>query len=176
MLELAIGDWAAIFAKEDLHMSAGVSTIPYILIVLAMIMGRLTVHRVTEHIGIEHLVRWCAITGGTTFIVTVTLGVQVSKSSPTLGFVIVAIGMFVTGLGMSFLAPTFMDAANRRSKAPGSVVLGQLGAINTIFVFVIKGIIAWTAQLASIAVALMIPAIMLIGVTFTANALKKSDT
>ena len=99
-----------------------------------------------------------------------------SRSSPTLGFVIVAFGMFVAGLGMSFLAPTFMDAANRRSNAPGSVVLGQLGAINTIFVFVIKSIIAWTAQLTSIAVALMLPAIMLIGVTYTAKSLKKSDT
>ena len=176
MLELATGDWAAIFAKEDLHMSAGVSTIPYILIVLAMILGRMTVHRITEHIEIERLVKWCVITGGVTFIVTMTLGVQVSKSSPTLGFVIVAFGMFVAGLGMSFLAPTFMDAANRRSNAPGSVVLGQLGAINTIFVFIIKSVIAWTAQLTSIAVALMLPAIMLIGVTYTAKSLKKSDT
>jgi len=175
MLELATGDWSTIFAKEDLHMSAGVSTIPYILIVLAMIIGRLTVHRITEHIRIERLVRYCTITGGVTFIVSVTLGAQVSKSSPTLGFVIVAIGMFVTGLGMSFLAPTFMDAANRRSKAPGSVVLGQLGAINTVLVVIMKSIIAWTAQLTSIAMALMIPAMMLIGVAFTANALKKSD-
>jgi MFS family permease len=175
MLEFATGDWSTIFAKEDLHMSAGVSTIPYILIVFAMIIGRLNVHRITEYVGIEHLVRRCAIGGGATFIVSVTLGVQVSKSSPTLGFVIVAIGMFVTGLGLSFLAPTFMDAANRRSKAPGSVVLGQLGAINTLFSFALKGVIAWTAQLTSIAIALMIPAVMLIGVAFTANAVKKND-
>jgi uncharacterized membrane protein AbrB (regulator of aidB expression) len=56
------------------------------------------------------------------------------------------------------------------------VVLGQLGAINTIFVFIIKSVIAWTAQLTSIAVALMLPAIMLIGVIYTAKSLKKSDT
>lgn len=175
MLEFATGDWATIFAKQELHMSAGISTIPYILIVLAMIIGRLTVHRVTKYIGIERLVRRCAIIGGTTFIVTVMLGVRVSRSAPTLGFAIVAFGMFATGLGMSFLGPTFMDAANRRSPAPGSVVLGQLGVMNTIFVFVLKSIIAWTAQLTSIAVALIIPAVMLIAVAFTANAVTKSS-
>lgn len=174
MLEFAMGDWATIFAKEDLHMSAGVSTIPYILFVLAMITGRLTVHRVTVHIGIERLVRLSVITGGVTFIVAVTVGVQVSKSFPTLGFAIVTFGMFIAGLGASFLAPIFLGAANRRSKAPGSVVLGQLGAVNTIFVFICKGIIAWTAQLTSIGVALMIPAAMLIAVAFTTKTLKKS--
>lgn len=172
MLEFAVGDWITIFAKEDLHMSAGVSTIPYILFMLAMIIGRLTVHRVTVHIGIERLVRLSVIIGGTTFIAAVTLGVQVSKSFPTLGFAIATLGTFIAGLGASFLAPIFLGAANRRSKAPGSVVLGQLGLVNTIFIFVCKGIIAWTAQLTSIGVALMIPGAMLIAVVFTSKTLK----
>ena len=174
MLEFAMGDWATIFAKEDLHMSAGVSTIPYILFVLAVIFGRLTVHRVTHLIGIERLARLSVIIGGVAFIVAVTVGVQVSKSSPTLGFAIVAIGVFIAGLGSSFLAPIFLGVANRRSKAPGSVVLGQLGVVNTIFVFICKGVIAWTAQLTSIGVALMIPAVMLIAVAFTTETLKES--
>jgi fucose permease len=175
MLEFAIGDWATIFAKEDLDMSAGVSTIPYILFAVAMIMGRLTIHRITPYIGIEHLVRRCVSIGGATFIAAVILGVQVGRRSATLGFVIIAFGIFIAGLGSSFLAPTFMDAANHRSLDPGGVVLGQLGVIQTIFIFMIRGVIAWTAQLTSIAVALMIPALMLIAVAFTANALKKSN-
>lgn len=175
LLEFVTGDWITIFAKEDLHMSAGISTIAYILFVLAMIIGRLTVHRITQYIEIEPLVRRSAIIGGTTFIVAVIVGVQVNKSSPTLGFAIAAFGTFIAGLGGSFLAPTFLDAANRRSKAPGSVVLGQLGLLNMLFIFMFKGVIAWTAQLTSIAVALMIPGVMLIGAAFTANELRKSN-
>jgi MFS family permease len=174
MVEFSTGDWATIFAKQKLHMSAGVSTIPYILFVLAMIIGRLTVHRVTEHIAIEDLVRRGAMIGGAAFIVAIIIGIQVSKSSPTLGFAIVVFGMFIAGLGDSFLGPTFLDAANRRSRAPSSVVLGQLGVVQTLFVFMIRGIIAWTAQFASIAVAFMIPALMMIAVAFMANAIKKA--
>jgi MFS family permease len=174
MVEFSTGDWATIFAKQKLHMSAGVSTIPYILFVLAMIIGRLTVHRITEHIAIEDLVRRGAMIGGAAFIVAIIIGIQVSKSSPTLGFAIVVFGMFIAGLGDSFLGPTFLDAANRRSRAPSSVILGQLGVVQTLFVFMIRAIIAWTAQFSSIAVALMIPALMMIAVAFMANAIKKA--
>lgn len=175
MLEFAIGDWAAIFSKEELHLSAGTSALPYVLFVLAMILGRLSVHRITKFIGIARLIRLCTIIGGTTFIISVTLGVQFSRTSPVAGFTMVAVGSFIGGLGASFLAPTFMHAANRRSKAPGSVVVGQLGAISTVFVLLIKPIIAWTAQATSIAVALVIPGAMLIAVSFLATAVKKAD-
>lgn len=175
MLEFAIGDWAAIFSKEELHLSAGTSALPYVLFVLAMILGRLSVHRITKFIGIARLIRLCTIIGGTTFIISVTLGVQFSRTSPVAGFTMVAVGSFIGGLGASFLAPTFMHAANRRSKAPGSVVVGQLGAISTVFVLLIKPIIAWIAQATSIAVALVIPGAMLIAVSFLATAVKKAD-
>ena len=173
-LEYSTSDWAAIFSKEELHMGAGVSTLPYILFISTMIIGRLTSHRLTDHIGIDRLIRLCTIIGGVTFIVAINVGVQVSKSLPTLGFSIVLIGYFVGGLGVSFLIPTFMHAASRRSNAPGSVALGQLGAINTTLILIVKPIIAWTAQLTSIRVALIIPGVMLIGVAFFASAVKKA--
>jgi hypothetical protein len=39
-----------------------------------------------------------------------------------------------------------MNAANTRSKFPSSVVIGQIGVINIILVFIFRWIIAWTAQ------------------------------
>ncbi len=170
-LEFATGDWAAIFSKEELHMSAGVSAIPYALFVLAMIIGRLTIHRLNERWGLGFLIQRFVIIGGSAFFLSVLVGVQVSKHSPSLGFAIVAIGSFLGGLGASFLAPTIMDAANRRSTSSGAVVVGQLGAVNTVLIFVIKSVIAWTAQLTSVGVALLIPSVMLICVAFLARTI-----
>ena len=102
------------------------------------------------------------------------LGVQISKSSLNLGFAIVAIGAFVGGLGASFLAPMIMDAANRRSNSSGAVVVGQLGAINVFQIFIIKFIIAWTAQITSVGVALLIPGAMLIGLAFLAKTIERA--
>lgn len=173
-LEFATGDWAAIFSKEELHMSAGVSAIPYVLFVLAMIIGRLTIHRLNERWGLGFLIQRFVVTGGTAFIISVIVGVQVSKHAPLLGFIITAVGSFIGGLGASFLAPTIMDAANKRSKSSGAVVVGQLGAVNTVLIFLIKSLIAWTAQLTSVGVALLIPSVMLMCVSFQAKAIEEA--
>ena len=175
MLEFASGDWSALFAKQELHMSAGPSAIPYVIFVLGMIFGRLFVHRVTEHISIATLIRTLTVVGGVSFITSVAMGRELSANHPAAALTVFSIGSLLGGLGVSFLAPTFMDAANRRSKAPGSVVIGQLGALNTALAFLCRGIIAWTAQLTSIGVALVIPSTMLMAVAFTAKAFKEGD-
>ena len=149
-LEFAVGDWAAIFSKEELHMSPSVSAIPYVLFMLAMIMGRLTIHKLTSQFSLSYLIQRFVLVGGATFMISVLLGVQISKSFMNLGFAIVVIGTFVGGLGASFLAPMIMDAANRRSKSSGAVVVGQLGAINALLIFFLKFVIAWTAQITSV--------------------------
>ena len=176
MLEFAIADWAAIFSKEELHMSPGVATIPYICFITAMIVGRLTVHKIVKRIGLADLIRRCVISGGVIFLVCNIVGVQVNKTSAGLGFAIIAFGALCAGLGASFLAPTIMNAANLRSKAPGAVVIGQLGALNTIAVFFLKWVIAWTAQFTSISVALVIPTLMLISLYFLANTFEQAGT
>ncbi len=176
MLEFASGDWSTLFANQELHMSAGISAIPYVIFVLGMIFGRLLVHRVVEHIGISTLIRTLTVVGGASFIASVAVGRALSASHHVVALLAFGIGSLLGGLGASFLAPLFMDAANRRSSAPGSVVIGQLGALNTALAFLCKGIIAWTAQLTSIGVALAIPSAMLMAVAFTAKAFKEGDS
>ncbi len=175
MVEFSIGDWGAIFSKEELHMSAGVATIPYIICALAMIGGRLNVHRITKYIGIGDLVKRCVIFGGIGFMVLMSFGKFVSKTQPQVGFLIFLVGVFIGALGSSFLAPTILDAANKRSKFPGSVVIAQIGAVNTILVLMSKTVIAWTAQLTSISVALIIPSFGLMAVAFSARAIKEAN-
>lgn len=174
MLEFASGDWSTLFSNQELHMSPGISAIPYVIFVLGMIIGRLFVHRVTEHIGIALLIRVVTLGGATSFILSVGLARALSADHPLAGLAIFAVGSFFGGLGASFLGPTFMDAANRRSGAPGSVVIGQLGALNTALAFLFKGIIAWTAQLTSIGVALLIPSLMLMAVALSAKTIERA--
>jgi MFS family permease len=176
MLEVAVGDWAAIFSREELNMSPGVSAIPYIGLMTAMILGRLTVHKVLEHVTLATLVQRTVLFGGGVFILSIIFGVQISNSHPALGFALVVIGTVSAGLGASFLAPTIMSAANKRSKAPGAVVIAQLGAQNMMSVFLIKFVLAWTAELASIGIALLIPALMLMALYFMAHNIERTDT
>ena len=147
---------------------------PYILFVLAMITGRLTVHRLVKYIPLDRLVRIFPMVGGVSFIIAINLGRLVGRAHPMVGFPLVVLGAFAGGLGLSFLAPTFVDAANRLSESPGGIVLGQLSLANTFVIFFLKSTVAWTAQIASISVALIIPSLLLIAVSFTSKTIKKA--
>jgi MFS family permease len=175
-LEQATGDWITVFSKQELHMGVGISTLPYLLFVIAMITGRLSVHRLAEHFPIENLVRIFPIVGGATFIICTNIGLFISKSHPLIGFVLVIAGTFVAGLGLSFLAPTFVDAANRLTSIPGGIVLGQLSMVSTFSIFFLKAAIAWTAQVTSIAVALIIPSLLLMSASFASGTIRRAHT
>jgi hypothetical protein len=71
------------------------------------------------------------------------------------------------------MAPTFYTAGNHRSSLPSAVVVGQMGVVNMAAVFLLKALVAWTAQFTgSLAIALTIPAIMLMTAAFFANVAK----
>jgi hypothetical protein len=67
-----------------------------------------------------------------------------------------------------------MNAGNTRSKFPSSVAMGQIGLINIALVFVLRWVIAWTAQATSLSIALCIPALMLFAVPKFSKIFKKA--
>ena len=174
MLEFAIGDWAAIFVKEDMGIKGGINTLPYILFTVAMILGRLNLHKLLNHYPIHKLVVKASLISGVAFIAGI-LGVTLpGTSNKTLVIVILSISFTIAGLGSSFLGPSVMNAANTRSKFPSSVVIGQIGVINISLVFVVRWVIAWTAQATSLTLALLIPAVMLLTVPYFAKIFKSA--
>ena len=174
MLEFAIGDWAAIFVKEDMGIKGGINTLPYILFTVAMIVGRLNLHKLLNHYPIHELVVKASLISGLAFIAGI-LGVSLTgTSNKTLVIVILSISFTIAGLGSSFLGPSVMNAANSRSKFPSSVVIGQIGVINISLVFVVRWVIAWTAQATSLTLALLIPALMLLTVPYFAKIFKSA--
>ena len=173
MLEYAVSDWAAIFVKEDMGIAGGIHTLPYILFTLAMIVGRLNLHNLLPHYSIDFLVVRASLLSGLSFIFGIIAVSIVGTSNSVAVIVILSISFTLAGLGSSFLGPSVMNAANTRSKFPSSVVIGQIGVVNITLVFVMRWVIAWTAQATSLAVALLIPAIMLLTAPYFARIFRK---
>lgn len=171
-LEFAIGDWATIFTKEDIGIKSGLSTLPYILFIVSMIIGRLAIHKLAPYFTIDKLAKMGSLIAGISFLITICLTMYLQESYQVLTLIIMAIGFTISGLGSSFLGPTFMNAANTRSSAPSSVIVGQLGFISQSLAFVMRWVVAWTAQFTSLSIALLIPALMLLAVPYFAKALK----
>jgi MFS family permease len=169
MLEYAVSDWAAIFVKEDMNIAGGIHTLPYILFTFAMIIGRLNLHNLLPRYSIDYLVVRASLLSGLSFIAGIIAVTLVGTSNKTLVIIILSISFTFAGLGSSFLGPSVMNAANTRSKFPSSVVIGQIGVINITLVFVVRWVIAWTAQATSLTIALLIPSIMLLTVPYLAK-------
>jgi MFS family permease len=174
MLEYAVSDWAAIFVKEDMKILSGIHTLPYILFTLAMIIGRLNLHNLLPRYTIEFLMVRASLLSGLAFISGIIAVSIAGTSNKAVVLVILSISFTIAGLGSSFLGPSVMNAANTRSKFPSSVVIGQIGVINIALVFVMRWVIAWTAQATSLAIALCIPALMLLVVPKFSKIFKKA--
>jgi MFS family permease len=174
MLEFSIGDWAAIFVKEDMGIKSGIHTLPYILFTVAMITGRLNLHKLLERYSIHELAVKASLLSGLSFIAGIAAVSIVGTSNKVLVILILSISFTIAGLGSSFLGPSVMNAANTRSKFPSSVVIGQIGVINISLVFVVRWVIAWTAQATSLSIAILIPAVMLLTVPYFAKIFKSA--
>jgi MFS family permease len=172
-LEFATGDWSAIFTKERIGVSAGLAALPYIFFMIAMIAGRLGANRLSQIFHIHHTVRFLSFAGGTGFIVFLALAVNIPSEHKYWALVATCLAFTFAGAGSSLLAPTFYTAGNRRSALPSAVVVGQMGVVNNTAVFILKACVAWTAEFSgSLAIALVIPALMLIATAFFAKVLK----
>jgi MFS family permease len=174
MLEFSIGDWAAIFVKEDMGIKSGIHTLPYILFTVAMITGRLNLHKLLERYSIHELAVKASLLSGLSFIAGIAAVSIVGTSNKVLVILILSISFTIAGLGSSFLGPSVMNAANTRSKFPSSVVIGQIGVINISLVFVVRWVIAWTAQATSLSIAILVPAVMLLTVPYFAKIFKSA--
>ena len=172
-LEFATGDWSAIFTKERIGVSAGLAALPYIFFMIAMITGRLGANRLSQIFHIHHTVRFLSFAGGTGFIVFLAIAVNIPSEHKYWALVATCLAFTFAGAGSSLLAPTFYTAGNRRSSLPSAVVVGQMGVVNNTAVFILKACVAWTAEFSgSLAIALVIPALMLIATAFFAKVLK----
>lgn len=173
MLEFAVSDWSAIFLKEDLGILSGIHTLPFILFTFTMIIGRLNFHRLLPHYSMQRLSQVASLISGISFLIGIVAVSAVGIGNKTLTIIILSVSFSIAGVGSSFLGPSMMNAANSRSRFPASVVIGQIGVINICLIFVMRWVIAWTAEATSLSIALCIPAFMLLLVPYFSKIFKK---
>ena len=171
-LEFAVSDWATIYTKEEIGVHGGFNTLPFVLFTSLMIFGRFTVHYLLPRFTLERLAVYASVLAGSSFLTSIFLARSVFSDNEHLAFTVICIGFALAGLGSSFLGPTFMTAANKRSEHPASVVIGHIGVSNIVLAFILKWILAWTSQLTSLTMGLIIPGILLLTVPFFVKTLK----
>lgn len=166
MLEVSVGDWATIMARQEFGVSKSLAVVPYFLFMGAMIVGRLGFHRFKGNRTDKEIVQPFVVMGGTIFLTSLGLSLQIKESNLYLGFAIFCLGFLLCGIGISFVGPLFFGYASARSDKPGGVVVAELGALNQILTFIGRGVISIVAGATTLPIAMTIPGVMLIFVAF----------
>ena len=166
MLEVSVGDWATIMARQEFGVSKSIAVLPYFLFMGAMIIGRLSFNRFKGDRNDKEVVQPFAVMGGTIFLVSLGLSLQLKETNLHLGFTIFCLGFFLAGIGISFIGPLFFGYASARSDKPGGVAVAELGALNQVLTFAGRAVISVVAGAVSLPVAMTIPGVMLILVVF----------
>lgn len=173
MLEISVGDWATIMARQEFGVSKSFAVIPYFLFMGAMIVGRLSFHRFKGDRSDKEIVQPFAVAGGTIFLVSLGFSLQLRETNSFLAYSIFCLGFFLSGIGISFIGPLFFGYASSRSDKPGGVAIAELGALNQVMTFIGRGVISVVAGATSIPIAMTIPGVMLILVAFFVTAASK---
>jgi MFS family permease len=171
-MEFSMADWSTIYAREELGSRAEFAALPYLVFLGFMSLGRLSVHRFTHRYSGEQLLKIGALVGGGGYCLGVSLS-HLLRENPALAYWSFMISLALSGLGSSFMAPLFINAAQERSHESYAVVIGQLGVLNNSMVFFVKGFISGVAQFAGLHIALLIPGVMLLSIVLLSDVLDR---
>ena len=152
--------------RSEFEVSKSLAVIPYFLFMGAMIMGRLSYNTIKGQRSDKEMVQPFVVMAGTVFLISMFFGLYLKQDHPVAGYIVFSLGVFITGIGISFVGPLFFGYASARSNKPGGVAIAELGAVNQVLTFIGRGVISVVAGAASLPIAMIIPGIMLIGVTF----------
>jgi len=82
MLEVSMGDWITILAKQEFEVSKSLAVIPYFLFMGAMIIGRLSYNRIRGERSDKEMVQPFVVMAGTVFLISLFFGLYLNESLP----------------------------------------------------------------------------------------------
>jgi MFS family permease len=169
LAEFVTGDWSTIYAHDVLGAQIGRDSFVFTSMTVAILLGRLVTDRLAHQYGMDRVVR----VGGLLIFLGMALGPTASyllvPKGPTVALVAACIGFAIAGLGTAPMVPAFNGAAARVEGSPVSVTLARMGVAHQIFIWLMKALIAFTAGMFALNIALLIPAIIGLATIFLAR-------
>jgi hypothetical protein len=153
-MEFAIADWATLFGKEELGMSASVATLCYLIYIFGLAVGRFSIGWALNFQSERFWIKTSGGIGGAGFILMMLTSLVIVDTNRSLAYGLAFFGFLLAGLGSSAMSPIFFSIAGRLSNGKNAIAVAQLSFVNTTMIFLAKTVLAWIVQLSSITVAL----------------------
>ena len=155
--EVVMIDWSALFSKQVMNLDAAMSAIPYTVFTIAMIIGRLSIDRITKNVHISELAKWGGIAGSILLTAGIWFGPLLAKTDQTLGLLLLCIFWGLAGLGVGPQVPSFFTAGGNVMGLTTAQVLSRMSMMNMFAMLAAKFVMGALAQ-NNLQLAFMFPA------------------
>jgi fucose permease len=162
LTEGAVLDWSAVFLADVRGMSPAHAGLGYAAFALTMTMGRLTGDRFVRRVGAS---------------MTVMAGAGLAAAGLALATLIPSalvalLGYALVGLGCSNIVPVMFSMAGKQDEMPESIAVPAITTLGYAGVLLGPALIGFVAHATNLATALLIIALLLLGVAASTRLLK----
>jgi MFS family permease len=169
--EASVGDWAGILLHEKFHVTLALSALGYTFFALGQIIGRFTIGKRIDRIGVVAVIRTGGILGGVIYLVSPIVVNIFGSNKPTLILTIMCVQYFVLGLCIAPMPPAFAILAYRIPNISSAKSLAQMQIIGAFGFMLGRFILSTLTHLFGLQGALLLPALTLLATGLLARKL-----
>jgi len=155
--ELVLMDWSSVYGKEVLNLDPSRAAWPYTIFVIAMIVGRFSIARLTETYNVARLSQVGGIFGSIALALAVFTSATLADVNRDLGLLLLCVFFAIAGLGISSMVPGFFSAAGNVEGLSTAQALSRMLLLNTIVVIFAKMLMGSLIDASSLPLAMIFP-------------------
>lgn len=159
--EAVMIDWSALFSKDVLKITSTQAAIAYTAFAGAMIVGRLSIAKITKHIHISQMSMFSSAIGVVGITGGVLLGPILVAQNQVVGLVAVCGFWVLAGLGSAPMVPSFFSAGGNVPGMSTAQVLSRMSFVNTFLIMGGKTVVGAIAT-GNLQLAVLTPAATLV--------------
>jgi predicted MFS family arabinose efflux permease len=130
--ELVIMDWSSVYGKEVLNLDASRAAWPYTIFMLAMIVGRFSIVKLTQKYQVNRISMVGGIFGSTAYILAFFVSSWLAPIDQNLALFFMCLLYAISGYGISSMVPSFYSAAGYVKGLSTSAALSRMFLFNTL--------------------------------------------
>ncbi len=155
--EVAVIDWAAVFARNVLNVDLALRSLPFAAFMVGMIVGRLSMTRLAEKYHPNLIASRGAFLAAVVLALAAISAPLLAESSSTLALGVTMLLWLIAGLGLAPGAPTFMSAAGHVPGVSTAWAVSRLSLMSSTMSVMAKTLMGALAEGVGLSLAFFFP-------------------
>ncbi len=171
--EVAVIDWAAVFARDVLNAELALRSIPFGVFMVGMIIGRLSMTRLAEQMHPHTLASRGALLAAVSLALAALFAAPVADTNPTFGLIFGSLLWGLAGLGLAPASPAFFSAGGHVPGVSTAWAVSRLSLFNSCVAIFAKAFMGALVEGVGLANAFFFPVILALAAAVIAEQFAK---